>query len=191
MQKTFKARLTGISPLLMHSCANLDPTSPMARAIKEITSKRKNKTDADLAELKRLEWRSGLYVDEKDQPAIPADNILAVVIEGARKSKLGKQAQAAVFEKKAFYPINYEGPKGINELYEDGRFCDYRPVRNQQNRVMRARPIFRQWSVDIELIVEDSLLNPKDLKKALEDAGEQVGLGDFRPRHGRFLVEVK
>ena len=186
--KTFKARLVGDAALLMHSCAGLDKFNTIAREISKLTSKKK-KTDDDLLEIKRLEWHQGLYLDSSGAVAIPADNIIAVVIEGARKSKLGKQASAGVFESSDFYPLIYDGPKDITALYADGRFCDYRPVRNQQNRVMRSRPIFREWSVDILLQFDETIIDPDSLFNAVKVAGEQVGLGDFRPRYGRFHVE--
>lgn len=186
--KTYKARLVGDSPLLMHSCAGLDKFNPIGREIKKFTDKKK-KTDDDLLEIKRLEWRMGLYLDDQGQVTMPADNIIATVIAGARKSKMGKQAEAAVFETSPFFALNFDGPKDLDALYKDGRFCDYRPVRNQQNRVMRSRPIFRQWSVDISLQFDESILDPDSLKEALRVAGEQIGLGDYRPRYGRFHVE--
>lgn len=186
--QTYKARIVGDSALLMHSCAGLDKFNPLQREIAKLTGKKK-KTDDDLLEIKRLEWRMGLYLDEKGIISIPANNIMAIIIEGARKSKLGKQASAGVFESQAFYPLKYDGPADLDLLYKDNRFVDYRPVRNQQNRVMRSRPIFRSWSVDIGLQFDESIIDRDALKLALSVAGEQVGLGDYRPRFGRFHVE--
>jgi hypothetical protein len=184
----FEAKLVGIAPLLMHSCRLLDKMTPQAKE-KAAVTKKKAKTDDDMLTIKRLEWYAGLYTDEKGQVAIPADNILATIIEGAKKSKLGKQAQAAVFETDGYYPLIYQGPKDLAALYADGRFCDYRGVRNQQNRVMRSRPIFRDWACKISLMFNETVLDPAQLKQALVAAGELVGLGDWRPRFGRFIVE--
>lgn len=184
----FEAKLVGDAPLLMHSVRLLDKMSAQAKEMAAVT-KKKQKTDDDMLTIKRLEWYAGIYTDETGRVAIPADNILASVIEGARKAKLGKLAQAAVFETAAYYPLIYSGPKDLAALYANGRFCDYRGVRNQQNRVMRSRPIFREWSCDISLIFNETILDPAQLKQALEAAGEQVGIGDWRPRFGRFHVE--
>jgi hypothetical protein len=186
--KTFKARLIGDSPFIMHSCAGLDAFNPLRREIKKLTDKKK-KTDDDLLEIKRIEWHMGLYLDEKDEPCVPADMILANLIQGARKAKLGKQAQAAVFEARPFFRLEYEGPRVPGELYKNPRFVDYRPVRNQQNRVMRSRPIFRSWAVAIELMFDESIFDPDSLHQAVAVGGEQIGIGDYRPRFGRFHID--
>jgi hypothetical protein len=184
----FEAKLVGVAPLLMHSQRLLDKMTGAAKEMAAVT-KKKQKTDDDMLTIKRLEWYAGIYLDETGRVAIPADNILAAVIEGARKSKLGKQAQAAVFDNAAYFQLIYSGPKDLAALYADGRFCDYRGVRNQANRVMRSRPIFREWACSISLTFNESVIDPGQLKQALEVAGEQVGLGDWRPRYGRFHVE--
>lgn len=188
---TFKATLRGVAPMLMHNGRLADPTDPVTREMKRLTSNRK-KTDEILLEIKRTEWLGGLYLDEKKRVAVPVDNVLAVAIAGARKSKLGKQAEAGVYPVggAAWFTLVYDGPTNIEELYADGRFVDYRGVRNQQNRVMRARPIFRDWKLPIELEYEPDIIDERNLMAAFEQAGALVGLGDFRPRYGRFVVEA-
>ena len=57
-------------------------------------------------------------------------------------------------------------------------------------RVMRTRPIFRQWEVPIELTVDTDEIETRDIIQGFEDAGRYVGLCDWRPRHGRFDVKV-
>jgi hypothetical protein len=56
-------------------------------------------------------------------------------------------------------------------------------------RIMRTRPIFYDWSLKFSLHYNEDLINESQLKKAIEDAGAIVGLGDWRPEHGRFLLE--
>jgi len=185
---TLKFRLTGIRPLLMHNARLSDPTDELVREIKVITGNRK-KTEADLEQLKWLEWFGGLYLDEDGKIALPADVALAAVIEGARKRKEGKNAQAGIFETAPFFALKHDGSNDPAELRGNKRFCDYRSVRNQQNRVMRARPIFRNWSVEVGFLVNPEVINPRAVAEAIEIAGERIGLGDYRPRYGRFTVE--
>jgi hypothetical protein len=45
------------------------------------------------------------------------------------------------------------------------------------------------WSLSFDIEFDDSIVNPKNLLKAMSDAGSLVGLGDWRPKFGRFLVE--
>jgi len=63
-------------------------------------------------------------------------------------------------------------------------------VRVQRNRVMRTRPIFRDWAVSFTVTFNDSLLNPADITNLLSYAGENVGLCEWRPNFGRFIVET-
>jgi hypothetical protein len=186
--KTVTLKLRGVAPLLMHNARLADPTDPITREKSKI-SKGRNKTEETLLAIKELEWRGGLYLDEKGRPSIPADMLLATCINGARKAKLGKEASAAVYCEEAFFPLEYDGPKDLKKLYEDGRFCDYRSVAQQKQRIMRARPIFRQWSVDVAMQVDDEIINPEQVREAMIAAGARVGFGDFRPRYGRFVVE--
>lgn len=184
----FSATITGIRPLLMHNGQLADPTNHAAMALAEMVHKRK-KTDADHLEIKMMEWMAGLYRDESGAIAVTEDMILGCVIAGARAAKKGKQAQAGVLGAKPFYALKYKGTKDPVELFKTGAFCDYRLVVINRSRVMRARPKFNQWSVDVELLYENTLMNERELLAALTTAGASVGLGDFRPRFGRFTVE--
>ena len=53
---------------------------------------------------------------------------------------------------------------------------------------MRTRPIFNDWSAVIHLDFEDSILNESDVVDFATKAGAVVGVGDWRPRYGRFEV---
>lgn len=66
---------------------------------------------------------------------------------------------------------------------------DSRPVTipATKGRVMRHRPKFNQWSARFELMINDDLL-PIDMAQILlTEAGQTIGIGDFRPeRRGPF-----
>lgn len=186
--KTFKAVITGVTPLMMHSERLADPTNLKTKELKKLTAK-KAKTDEDLALIKRVEWEVGMYVDENGHPAVPVDWILAVLLAGAKKSKQGPLAKAGIFPStRAFFPVTFPGPKDIESLWADGRFCDYRGVVIQQKRTMRARPVFPGWSLSFEVDFDPDTIDGSTVKTALERAGQLIGMGDYRPRFGRFVV---
>lgn len=186
--KTFKATIVGVTPLLMHSERLADPTNELTKELKKLTAKRQ-KTDGDLAEIKKAEWRGGLYLDDEDRPAVPVDWLLAAIKEGARKSKLGKQAQAGVYDPSVpFFRLTFDGPEGLEDLYECGRFCDYRGVGVNGKRVMRARPCFPGWSLSFHLDYDPETIDGGQIEDALHKAGQLLGIGDYRPRFGRFVV---
>jgi hypothetical protein len=45
------------------------------------------------------------------------------------------------------------------------------------------------WSILFELEFDDSIINEESVLKAAVDAGALIGLGDWRPKFGRFTVE--
>jgi hypothetical protein len=70
---------------------------------------------------------------------------------------------------------------------------DMRPVVVQRSRIVRARPLLPEWSATFTLIYNPEYnITPDWLKQVLKEAGERVGIGDFRPQHrgdfGRFLI---
>jgi hypothetical protein len=186
--KTFKATITGVTPLMMHSERLADPTNPITKALKKLTAKRQ-KTEEDHLAVKRFEWEGGLYTDETGVPAVPVDWILAVLLAGAKKSKQGPLAKAGIFSgATAFFPLDYPGPKTIEEMWADGRFCDYRGVTVGQAKVMRARPVFPGWTLTFSVDYDPDTIDGDVIENALNKAGTLLGMGDYRPRFGRFVV---
>lgn len=182
-------RITGISPLIMHAVARLiDPTDEGTAEMKSLSAKRK-KTEDDYARMSELEFFLGIYADDKGRPVLPADNLQAMIVEAARKSRLGKQFLAGVFVSDDA-PLIYDGPKTVEGLWKDGRFVDRRSVVVQRNRVVRTRPIFREWAADVVFEYHPSVVNASQLDEAIGTAGSMVGFGDFRPRFGRFVAEL-
>ena len=185
--ETFAATLSGVAPLLMHNGQLADPTNKWAKELaKHAKGKAKN-----LEEARQIEFLGSLCLDEDNRPCVTGDMLYACVIAGARARKQGKAAQAGVYEAAPSFSLKYDGPRDPLALYKDGRFSDYRGVRVGQVRVMRSRPIFRSWSVDISLFFDPTLIEHDTLKLALEHAGLACGLGDYRPRFGRFTVKVR
>jgi hypothetical protein len=189
--KTIKVKWTGIRPLVMHNGLMADPTNPLVRRIKEITSKGSKKlTDADYEERDRLEWDAGLYWDTQDGLIMPSDNIERCIQLGAQKSRIGKDVQAAVFCATPHAVINHAGPKDKDKLYADPRYTLRKGVAVQKSRIIRIRPMIpTEWSMTFDIEFDEGIVNPKNLFKAMADAGSLVGIGDWRPKFGRFLVE--
>ena len=79
-----------------------------------------------------------------------------------------------------------------DELTTDGDaplYLDMRPVVVNRARVVRIRPAFKPgWSLDFEIEVLDDQLHPELIHDILMLAGKTVGIGDFRPKFGRFMV---
>lgn len=187
MLQELNVSICGVAPLIMHNGQTCDPLNKFSKQMKEITAKRK-RTEEDYADMSRIEWHAGLYVDHDNRLVLPADILDASIIEGAKKSKLGKQFKSAVF-----VPYDAELDIGrkytIDGLWQDSNYRDVRGVRVGQARVMRTRPIFRQWAASFVVQFDAELVNLGDVQRALRDCGQQVGLCDYRPKYGRFEVK--
>ena len=182
---TFK--IDGIAPLLMHNGQLANPLNPLVKQMKSLTGQRK-KTDDVHAELSRLEFRAGLYLSHEGVVEIPSEVIESCLIEGAKKSKLGKQFKSAIAIHENS-PLDYGEQLTVDELWErNEEFADVRGVKVGTSRIMRTRPIFRSWRLEFEVSYNPDLVNPEQIQLAVADAGTQVGLCDYRPKFGRFQI---
>lgn len=191
MQK-IRVVLTGVPgvPMLTHNERLANPQDPISRAMKEISSKR-TKTEDDLLELARLEFEGGLYLTDDGRPGIPTWNIFRCIQEGGKLNRLGKSIERAVQMVGAdVVPIVHDGPSTVEALWA-GRHYDQRSVKIGTSKVTRTRPAFRNWSVEADLVLLPDVLNLTDFQMAIENAGLMSGLGDYRPRFGRFDAIVE
>lgn len=183
--------VTGTAPLLMHNIRLANPLDPIARQMKEISGKRK-KTDADHEDLARLEFVGGLYLLDEIGPYVPGVNLEKAIVEGGRITKQGRQVERGLFVTDNEVPLLYRGPRDPEALWADPSFRSVMAVKVGQARVMRTRPVFREWALEFDAEVDEGLLSVDVLDAITRDAGSMVGIGDYRPRFGRFtsVLEV-
>ena len=191
MFKELTVSITGVSPLMMHNSQTANPLNQFAKALKEISGKRK-KTDADYEAMSDIEFSAGMYVDANDRPVLPGEVIEGMFINAAKKIRLGVQAKAGMMSD-GNWVLKYSAtgaavPKTASGLKEDMRFRDVRGVGVSGSRIMRTRPIFRDWSLEFRIQYNDELLTKDQIKQILAIGGEQVGMCDYRPKFGRFVV---
>jgi hypothetical protein len=190
---TIKSKWTGIRPILMHNGQLADWSNPITQQIKAITaSGTKNRSEAEWERLEKLEWLGGLYWDEKDGPIIPGDNIERCIQLGAKKARLGKEVASAVLCTEPYAVLNYDGPRDREKLYAaNGKFALRQGISIKgSSRLIRVRPMFPSgWTLTFEVEFDSTILNRKQIMQAMINAGALVGLGDWKPKFGRFLVE--
>lgn len=185
-------RLTfrGTAPLLVHNSRLSDPLDPVAKALKKVNGKRK-KTDEDYEEMARLEYAGGLYIDSDIGPYVPGQNIMRCLVDGAKITRQGVNVTRGVFVSTDVNPISYRGPRDVDGLWKDENFRLRASVKIGMKRIMRCRPMFRDWLVEADAILDPSVLDLAELTAIATTAGQMVGLGDWRPRYGRFIVEIE
>lgn len=186
-----QVKIQGTQPLLMHAPITVDTLSKEAKAMKAISSKRV-KADADIEELRKLEWIAGLYFDHKKGPYLPGPNLQRMLRDAGALTKQGKAVQRGLECPSAINPLLFDGPRTVAELYGDGNtdFVDARVVVNPGNkaRIIRCRPIFYEWGVEFPLAFDERLFNLDQVQEILNKGGDLIGLGDFRPMFGQFEV---
>ena len=162
--------IDGISPLLMHAY----PLVPI-----EALEKKTIEEQAELA----------CYRDPDGMLYVPGVNIQRALIAGATFSK-GK-GRASL--QKPVAACTIVSPERVI-LAPQAYAIDTRPVviPSTRGRVLRHRPRFDQWSLTFNIDFDPDLVTIVQLRRVLDDAGQRVGLLDFRPEckgpFGRFQV---
>jgi hypothetical protein len=176
-------KLVGTKRLLMHSGRLADPLDPASKALARLTSK-KLRTEADHAEIARVEWHGSLWLDG-GRPCVPSEALMATFVAAARSRKRGPAARAGlVVEQNAI--LDYD----MDVLWEDPAFRLRTSVRIRGSRTMRTRPSFADWRVEFVAHYLPTLIDRDEVVELYRIAGFTQGLGDWRPVNGTFEVAL-
>lgn len=186
----FQIDMIGQAPLLMHSARLSDPLDEASKALAKVTSKR-SKTDDDHAAVSRIEHMGGLYFGAEAGPYIPGTNVERCLFDAATKFKLGKALRSALLVPQEVNELQYDGPRTIDGLWEDKTFVHRASVKVGMARVIRTRPIFPRWGLTVTGSLDTDVVDRDEFEQIVELAGRLIGIGDWRPRFGRFEGAVK
>jgi hypothetical protein len=183
--------IKGTTPMMQHNEQLSDPDNEFTKAIKELTAKGVNQTDADRAQIRRLEWQGGLYLFE-GKIVVPVANVIRSFREAATMTKKGKDVAGAIVPIGSMYiPLIYDGPTDLNKLYLDNRFVDSRQVKVGRGRIKRTRPIFQKWALGFDLELMEDAMNFSTFEGIVDRAGLIKGLCDARIiGFGRFEGKI-
>lgn len=186
--KILKFKIKSVCPLLEHDDKTANPFNVYTKQLKAITSKRK-KTEDDLLEMARIEWLSALYYTPQSSYFMKAECFEGSFYEAAKTKKLGKMFKEAVRipDNPAFHFMHET--LSPDKLFERDEYKDFRTVKIQRAKVLRCRPIFSAWSCEVEVWYEETRLNEQEIIDVVNYAGRYIGLCDYRPKYGRFVVE--
>jgi len=181
-------KIQGVTPLLMHSSQLSDPLNKYTKALKKITGIRK-KTEEHYIEMGRIEVLGGLYWSEEYGLHMPGENIEACLIGAAKFKKLGTTFKRAAQVVELACPLTGTGaPSTPEKIAADDKFKFVKSVKVGTARIMRTRPIFESWATEFTVMYDPGQLQREDIIEAANSAGLMVGLGDWRPRFGKFEV---
>lgn len=170
--KKINVEITGIAPLLQ----NRFDTELHG----ENTSKSKKKVYVPEEEAKRC-----LYKNTNGEIYQPSEHIYQSMIRAAVDFKYeGKKTYKDVITSGIVI-----SPEEIPLITDAPYEIDARGAVVQRARIVRWRPRFNKWKLQFSIdILDDENISVPVLKEILEKSGATKGIGDYRPRFGRFYV---
>lgn len=194
--KQIQLKLTGVQPLMLNNIQTASPLNKWAKALKEVTSKKK-KTDDDTLKIIELQFMASWYVDD-GRYVLPSENVLKSFEAGAKEFKKGSKLVENVQIIEDNLVIKFDGmDKSLEELYDNGngkyvdtRICGISSGFGSKAKVLATRALIDKWSVTATLVYDESQIDLADILRAAEIAGQRKGVGTYRRRFGRYKVEV-
>ena len=177
MGQIIHVSIKGISPLLQHRYAD----EPVDLPTKRVSGKRDFSAESGNA----------LYQTPEGVIYQPSSHLERAMMKSAAKFQIGGRGKKTY--KDLFQCAVIVSPDIITHKIQN-YVVDRRPVIIQRARVMRERPRFDEWGLDFQIEIFDDQVKPEVVNEVLVDCGKYVGIGDYRPKFGRFMVtkfEVK
>jgi hypothetical protein len=172
--------ITGMADLLFHRWSN-EAVAEKAAAAKGSEAK---KTD---------NIESYIYRNESNLICLPGRYLVRSIVEAGRfhqdprsARKMAKElVQAGVICEEILSPVLVNGkPTEAWDYLDEQRVCIMRSA------ITRTRPAFTKgWQCKFSLTsILPEYINPDFLRTLIDGAGKFIGIGDFRPTYGRFVV---
>ena len=167
--------LTGISDILFHrwNCESIDEK---AKAAKGSAAK---KTD---------NIESYVYRNDAGEICIPGEYLRMSIIMASKFRQDPRSPRKSMMDLMKAAVVALTPLASTNKSTWD--YEDARRVTIQRAGITRVRPALKSgWTAAFEIMVNlPEYISPAILHSVTNDAGRLVGLGDFRPTYGRFLV---
>lgn len=183
---TINVKVKGTAPLMQHRFP-----------IPDLADMSKGGTKVTGAKDYTQEWRDYFYETTNGEIYQPAVHFEATMIKSAVNFKIvgkGRKTYRDLFRATVFVTPEeiLHGMKVPQELDTDGDkrlYLDMRPVVVVRARVVRIRPTFKiGWELGFQIEVIDDQIQPALVNDVLTLAGKTVGIGDNRPKFGRFMI---
>lgn len=193
---------TGIRPLVMGNPQTVQVTNQYSVESRRLTAAMKaarKKPDEDkLMELEPLQrWNDfcGSAYWDKDGFFLPDTLIIACIKQAAQSLKRGRDVDRAVLMDETEARIDCGRRfKDLRAAFEDEAFrleCPCKLPPKTGTTVWKCRCMMPTgWKVQFNLTFDENLIAEKTIREINEIAGRLVGIGGWRPKFGRFTVEV-
>jgi len=170
-----QATIEGVSPILFHrwNCESVESKSKASKGSKE------KKTD---------DVESYVYRNDKNEICIPGEYLRGAIVGAAKfqQDPRSPRKSAADLFKAAIVSLTPLASLGT----KDWDYMDKRRVVIQRNAITRNRPAMNEgWTATFILMVNlPEYINQSLLNATIQAAGKLIGLADFRPSFGRFIL---
>lgn len=175
--KSINCKIKGVVPLLQHRFPDEEHGANVSKGKKKVYNPEE-------------EAKKALFVDGDGKIYHPAEHVYSAMIKAAVNFRFeGKKTykeivKGGIILEPECIPLENKNARSKKTWDE----IDARNVVIQRSRVIRWRPRFNDWALSFRIsIIDDENISPITLKEILEKAG-QLGIGDYRPRFGRFMV---
>lgn len=173
---TLDATIHGVADLIMHrwNCEAVDSKAKAAKG-----SKAKKSDDVE----------SYVYRNDAGEICIPGEYVRQSIIWAAKfKQDPRSPRKSAMDLMKAALIIE---PTLASLGSKDWDYLDTRRVVVQRNGISRTRPAMKAgWTFDVSItVLLPEYVNQDFLVDLLNTAGRLIGIGDFRPTYGRFVLK--
>lgn len=174
---TVSVSLTGAADMLFHRWS-VESVEAKGKASKGSAAK---KTD----DVESYVWR-----DDRGRICLPGEYVRQSIIGAAkfRQDPRSPRKSAQDLFKAGVVSLTTLAP--LNNGIKEWEYLDRRRVTVQRNGITRHRPaVVAGWTADFEfMVLTPEYINSRLLHEVLNMAGRLVGVADFRPTYGRFLV---
>jgi hypothetical protein len=171
MARVIECSIEGTAPLLQH---RFDDKKDTEKAIK-VGGKRDYSGAAE----------ASLYRGVDGVIYQPSTHIEGAMLKAASNYQIGGRGKKTYRD--LFKSAVLVSPDAIPHKIQDFTI-DRRAVIVMRARIMRERPLFAVWGLDFEINIMDDQIPDEVVNQILCHAGQYVGIGDFRPKFGRFMV---
>ena len=148
----------------------------------------KSKAAKNSAAKKTDNLETAVYRNDAGVLCLPGENLRMSIINAAkfRQDPRSPRKSAMDLYKAGVITLTALAPLGVS----DWDYAHKGRVTVQRQGVTRIRPALRAgWRATVQFLVNTpEYISPQDLHATLNQAGRLIGVGDFRPTYGRFLV---
>lgn len=173
--KKVSIRIEGISPLLMHRFPLTEKDEKS-----KIKNQKKNMDDVE----------GSLYRDDQGKLVQPSSHLIGTLKKAGAKYQIPGQGKLTYKNLMGSGAVIIEQDMIEHEIQTWD--VDRRPVVVQRARIIRSRPILKEWALSFNVEFDEDEVPKEVLKELFDYAGRRVGIGDYRPGlggpFGRFIV---